>query len=196
MSTDIDKEIEAIGTLIKALGPLDAKARQSVLDYVTRRLEISVSNSKGIASSPEVSALLPGEPPETTHETARQIHIKDLVLKKKPRSAIEMATLVAYYLSHEAPKNERKQTVTTKDIETYFKIADFRLPSKPKFTLPNTKFAGYLDSAGDGEYKLNPVGYNLVVHSMPKSSEEVSRRVHRKTTTKKKHSKKKNNLVE
>src|SRR3989304_4551047 len=157
MSTHIDKEIEAIGTLIKALGPLDAKARQSVLDYGTRRLEISVSNSKGIASSPEVSALLPGEPPETTHETARQIHIKDLVRDKKPRSAIEMATLVAYYLSHKAPQNELKQTVNNKDLETYFKIGDFKLPSQPKFTLANTKGAGYLDTVGGGEYKLNPV---------------------------------------
>jgi hypothetical protein len=97
-----------------------------------------------------------------------------------------MATLVAYYLSHKAPPNERKQSVNNKDIETYFKIGEFKLPSKPRFTLTNTKGAGYLDAVGDGEYKLNPVGYNLVVHSMPKTSERGVRGPQRKKPSKKK----------
>ena len=66
-----------------------------------------------------------------------------------------------------APKTERKDRITTKDIETYFKIAEFPL-TKTQFTLPNAKAAGYLDAVGNGEYKLNAVGHNLVVHSMPR----------------------------
>jgi len=185
MSTDADKEIGAIGPLLKALDPLEPKARQSVLDYVMKRLEIHLPTTQAGALPPDKSLLPPGEPPITTREPIGQVHIKDLVRDKKPRSAIEMATLVTYYLSYKAPQNERKQTVNNKDIDTYFKIADFKLPSQPKFTLPNTKGAGYLDSVGDGEYKLNPVGYNLVVHSMPKTSEQGTHRPRRKKPIKK-----------
>ena len=186
MTTSVDKEIGAIGTLLKALEPLDPKARQSVLDYVMRRLDIPLPTTQGGALPTDTSLLPPGEPPVITHEPTGQVHIEDLVRDKKPRSAIEMATLVAYYLSHKAPQNERKQTISNKDIETYFKIGEFKLPSKPKFTLVNTKGAGYLDAVGDGEYKLNPVGYNLVVHSMPKTSERgASRPKHKKPRKKK-----------
>lgn len=186
MTTNVDKEIGAIGTLLKALEPLDPKARQSVLDYVMRRLDIPLPTTQGGALPTAASLLPPGEPPVITDEPTGQAHIEDLVRDKKPRSAIEMATLVAYYLSHKAPQNERKQTISNKDIETYFKIGEFKLPSKPKFTLVNTKGAGYLDAVGDGEYKLNPVGYNLVVHSMPKTSKRGASRPHRKKPSKKK----------
>lgn len=186
MSTNVDKEIGAIGTLLKALEPLDTKARRSVFDYVMRRLDILLPTAQEGALPPKASLMPPGEPPVITNEPTGQVHIKDLVRDKKPRSAIEMATLVAYYLSHKAPQNERKQTINNKDIETYFKIGEFKLPSQPKFTLVNTKGAGYLDAVGDGEYKLNPVGYNLVVHSMPKTSERGASRSQRKKPSKKK----------
>ena len=86
------------------------------------------------------------------------------------RSANEMATLVAYYLANAVPKANRKDRITAKDIETYFKIAEFPL-TKTQFTLPNAKAAGYLDAFGNGEYKLNAVGHNLVVHSMPRGED-------------------------
>ena len=183
MSIDVEKEIEAIGVLLKALEPLESKARQSVLDYVIRRLDIPLPSTQGGALPPKTS-LPPGEPPLTPREPTDQVHIKDLVSDKKPRSAIEMATLIAYYLSHKAPQKDRTQTVNTKNIETYFKIGGFKLPTKPQFTLANAKKAGYLDSVGDGNFKLNPVGYNLVVHSMPKASEQGARRPQQKNPVK------------
>ena len=187
MPEAIEKEIEAIKTLLTALEPLQPKVRESVIDYVLRRLDIRLRTSMTGSPIVETPPLPPGEPSGKREESPQQMHIMNLVEQKQPRSAIEMATLVAYYLSHMAPQNERKQTITTKDIATYFKIANFKPPAKPQFTLPNTKGAGYLDAVGDGEYKLNPVGYNLVVHSMPKSKGKTSRRraQRKKSTTKK-----------
>ncbi len=77
-----------------------------------------------------------------------------------------MAALVAYYVSELAPEADRKKEITKPDIERYFKAAGFNLPADASFTLVNAKNAGYLESAGPGKYKLNPVGYNLVVHRM------------------------------
>jgi hypothetical protein len=184
MSIDVEKEIEAIGTLLKALGPLEPKARQSVLDYVIRRLDIPLPSTQ-VGAIPSKTSLPPSETPLIPRDLTEQVHIKDLVGEKKPSSAIEMATLIAYYLSHKAPQKDRKQTINTKDLEMYFKIGGFKLPTKPQFTLTNTKKAGYLESVGDGEYKLNPVGYNLVVHSMPKTSEQGTRRIQHKKLIKK-----------
>jgi hypothetical protein len=59
-----------------------------------------------------------------------------------------------------------------------FKSAVFKLPADASFTLVNAKNAGYLDSIGGGQYKLNPVGYNLVAHRM--GSDEKKKKPHGK----------------
>lgn len=184
MTKNIDQEIEAIRTLLATLEPLGPTVRESVLDYVLRRLDIKLSKPEKVTVDDEIITDTGTSLPEEESMEPKYVHIAQLKEQKQPRSAIEMATLVAYYLSHKALLNERKNTITTKDIETYFKIAEFKLPTKPKFTLPNTKIAGYIDAVGDGEYKLNPVGYNLVVHSMPKSKKKASTKTFRRATKK------------
>jgi hypothetical protein len=81
-----------------------------------------------------------------------------------------MACLVAYYLQEHAPDSERKQAITTADIDKYFKQAGFKLPQRSQQLLPDAKAAGYFDSVGRGEYKMNAVGYNLIVHNLPAKS--------------------------
>ena len=55
------------------------------------------------------------------------VHIKVLKEQKKPRSANEMAALVAYFLANTAPAAERKNRITTKDIKMISKSQSFRL---------------------------------------------------------------------
>jgi hypothetical protein len=168
MAEHIDKEIEAIKAVLHALEPLPAEVRANVLGYVLQRLQIVLAPSTQ-ASSSDASGATTGAAGTGGEQQALPNHIKALKEQKKPRSANEMAALVAYFLANAAPTAERKDKLTAKDIETYFKIAEFPL-TKTQFTLPNAKAAGYLDAVGDGEYKLNAVGHNLVVHSMPRST--------------------------
>jgi hypothetical protein len=167
MADPVDQEVEGIRAVLAALTPLSQAARSSVLEYVSKRLGVAVpslsdrDDAQPIASKGE-------HPPAPSGQTP--VHIKALKEEKKPRSANEMAALVAYYLSNVAPPEQRKKTVNQKDIETFFKIAEFPLPREMRVTLANAKTAGYFDAAGDGEYKLNAVGHNLVVHSMPRGS--------------------------
>ena len=166
MADPIDQEVEAIRGILSALSPLSEQARTSVLDYVTKRLGLP---TRPRDSDPSVTQGI--DPPVLTEahtSSSAHIHIKTLKEQKKPRSANEMAALVAYYLSSLAPPDKRKNTVNQKDIETYFKIAEFPLPNQIRVTLANAKTAGYFDASGSGEYKLNAVGHNLVVHSMPR----------------------------
>lgn len=169
MPEQIDQEIEAIKSVLSALSPLSDKARISVMDYVSKRLNLPTAGTSSISPlPPPAEQLSTADKPAGVHQP--EIHILELKEQKSPRSANEMAALVAYYLGNIAPQDERKSTVNQKDIETYFKIGKFPLPSRVDMTLVNAKTSGYFDSLSDGEYKLNAVGYNLVEHSMPRAS--------------------------
>ena len=181
MAKHIDKEIEAIKAVLDALEPLTSEARVSVLDYAIKCLQIDLEPVQKSDASRTWPAS--ADPPPIKAKTAADlqtvpVHIKDLKEKKKPRSANEMAALVGYYLANEAVPTDRKENISEKNINTYFKIAEFPLPEKSRFTLSNAKAAGYLDAIGNGEYKLNAVGHNLIVHSMPrgKGGKAVPRR--------------------
>jgi hypothetical protein len=158
----VDSELKAISTIVDALRPLSEKECQRVLEYVAGRF--------GIPSLQQMTSL-PRPQPGATAQGSQQapIHISDIrSLKeaKTPKSANEMAALVAYYVSELAPADQRTKQINKADIERYFKSAGFRLPADAGFTLVNAKNAGYLDTVGAGQYTLNPVGYNLVVHRM------------------------------
>ncbi|MGZ5230960.1 MAG: hypothetical protein ACXWC3_13090, partial [Burkholderiales bacterium] len=154
---------------------LDPAARGRVLDYVFTRLSI-----KGPAVGPEqlVTDAEGGAKP-----IAREVpphhpvtDIRTFTEQKNPRSANEMAAVVAYFLQYEAPEHERKETVTKSDVEKYFHLAKFKMPGDATFTLVNSKNAGYLDQRGRGQYALNPVGYNLVMHKLGSAVRPAARR--------------------
>ncbi len=170
MTDQVDQEVEAIKAVLTALSPLSEKARASVLDYVVKRLDLppllgTTAGGSGGQRSADNAV------PQHDAGTGAPQHIKDLKVLKLPRSANEMAAVVAYYLANLAPIADRKKTINQRDAETYFKIAEFPLPKQPRVLLPNAKAAGYFDSAGEGEYKLNAVGHNLVAHAMPRGGE-------------------------
>lgn len=158
-----DRELAAIGSILSALEGLDGESIQRVLDYVFGRLSISAPRHVTAATAgPSLVASAESIP-------HRRISIRDLKEEKKPESSNQMAALVAYYLSEIADKTEWKDTVNTADLERYFKQANFKLPKSLPSTLPNAAAAGYFDAAGNGFYRLNPVGYNLVAHGLPRA---------------------------
>src|SRR6266568_5443122 len=158
-----DRELSAIITIVAALKPLREDEVRSVLEYVLRRF--------GAMPLPVHSATQPASTTQSappTHSGLGAIQdIRSLREKKAPKSANEMAALVAYYVSELAPPSERKPEINKTDIERYFKSAGFKLTAHAGQTLVNARNAGYLDGGSDsGYYKLNPVGYNLVVHRL------------------------------
>jgi hypothetical protein len=171
MAADIEQETEAIKTVLNALEPLPPEIRAHVLGYVFTRLNIALPAVQPTEKSNTLARSLAVTEKPAERQSQTPAHIKELKEQKKPNSASEMAALVAYYLANLAPASDRKDRINTKLIETYFKIAEFPLPTKTQFTLPNAKGAGYLDAVGNGEYKLNAVGHNLVVHSLPRGAD-------------------------
>lgn len=161
-------EIDALQTVLSALAPLEEQVRVRVIRYAQERFGVSPGGRPASTVSP---------PPTAPTAQTSQIHtpvplvtdVRTLKEQKQPSTAVEMAAILAYYLAELAPEGERKQSITVADINKYFKQADYPLPSSPRVTLHQAKNSGYLDSASRGQYKLNPVGHNLVAHGLPRA---------------------------
>jgi hypothetical protein len=183
--SESDPEIAALATLIKILEPLTNEQRVRVLGFVFHKLNIRMSDSRerqighdfDLASA--LGTQLDGKP---THAEgpAAATDIRSLKETKKPRTANEMAALVAYYLEHVASGDERRSFITAEDIKTYFNQAGFPLPTAPAaMTLTHAKNAGYLTARDRGQYRLNPVGYNLIAYKLPVDGFEERKSVSR-----------------
>lgn len=178
-----DKEISAMNEIIASLNNLDDGQRQRVMKYVLERFGVPIVNQ---SNPPVVSQTL--QPAQSiagieNNSISKVIDIRTFKEDKSPRSAIQMAVLVAFYLQEIASSEEKKTTIDTGDIEKYFKQANYKLPSGKNGaadTLTNAKKAGYLEVADRGTYKLNPVGYNLIAHSLPNGDSEP-RKTRKKT---------------
>jgi hypothetical protein len=184
-----DAELKAINAMVAALGPLKDEQRLRAIEYVLRRFNAVTLQAPPVASSSIGYGSIAAPPAPSSSGTPSITDIRTLKEQKGPKTANEMATLVAYYVSELAPPTDRRAEISTADVERYFKMAGFKLPADARFTLVNARNAGYLDSAGNGQYKLNPVGYNLVVHRMGKADEGRSEARRRPRATRKKGAK-------
>ena len=187
--SEIKNELKAIETITEVLRPLDNTVQQRILQYAMQHLGSQVEQAN---QSPPILAENKGTKAEQPIEQV--VDIRTLRDQKQPNSDMEMAAIAAYYINELAPEEERKDAIGTADIKKYFKQAGHPLPKGPQFTLVNAKAAGYFESAGHGKYKLNPVGYNLVAHGLPRAKGErtpISPRKKRKNKKKVKSPKKK-----
>lgn len=174
MSADTGKQTlgKAIDEVVAALQGLDTAARLIAIRAAAGHLAIpiqSLDSSTAQAPSPPAGVGTGVASVQHTQQAPdRVVDIRSFKEAKQPASAREMACVVAYYLDAVAPAAERKQEITTVDLEKYYKQAGYPLPKKLGQVLIDAKAAGYFDATDRGTYRLNAVGHNLVVHSMPR----------------------------
>ena len=184
---DIESELQAVKAITSQLNPLDNDARGRVLDYVFKYL--GFPSGASLHTTKQESGATPSIPKRanslTASESLRVSDIRALKEEKSPRSANEMAAIVAFYLSELVPLEERASSIGVADIQKYFKQAGYPLPKKPSNTLSNAASAGYFDSVGHNQYRLNPVGHNLVAHNLPATTGTSPSRVKRNIAAKK-----------
>ena len=133
MKKGTEAELNAIRATLDALGPLDAAARKRVVEYVFDALNL-VAPATTAAVPPAGSLKITGKP-QIVEVRRTPTDIRSLAEEKAPRTAIEMAAVVGYYLAEAAPERERKDTITATDIRKYFKQAPYRLPRDARMTL-------------------------------------------------------------
>jgi len=114
---EIDQEIRAIETIVAAMTSLDAQAQTRVLRYVFNRLGLSPMSVGGSLSLRPTNRVQTYRSLADTYravaegtESASQAprDVRSLRGEKQPRSAVEMAALVAYYLSELAPQRNAR----------------------------------------------------------------------------------------
>ena len=159
---------QAIDQIIHALSSLDDASRVTAVRAACEHLKIKPPEGSAVPPAKSSSTLTGDSAGAGLPPAPRDI--KELKEQKNPSSANEMAAVVAFYLSEIATGDKRKTEVDLSDMVKYFEQANFPLPKKPQFLLTNAKNAGYFDSAERGKLKLNPVGYNLVAHNLPRST--------------------------
>jgi hypothetical protein len=96
----------------------------------------------------------------------RSVDARTLFAEKAPSTQKEALAVAAYYLAELAPEEMRSPTIDAKNAQEVFRHAKWKLPKVMRQLLIDASKAGYLDRVGPGEYKLNPVGFNLVEHSL------------------------------
>ena len=186
MPEESEADVRAISTLMSALKPLDAEARVHVVEFVLRRLGISLGG--GAAAQPN---RISTSDVRRVHDTTAvpgdvgTVDIRSFAGEKDPKTVNEKVAVIGYYLAHVAPHSERHDYLVSDDIKTFFIQAGFQLPTGPaNMTLANAKNAGYLNALDRGQYKLNSVGYNLVAHKLPGGEVRAKKRKTTKKSTK------------
>ena len=155
---------EAIDKVVEALAGLEPSVAMNAIRAATEHLGLR-------AVEPATDTAVTNAAKATKDESAAEAgsDIRTLREAKQPKTAQEMACIVAYYLKLVAPKDERKLSIDATDIETYFTQANFEVPKRTAQLLVDAKASGYFDSADKGKYKLNAVGQNLVTHRLPRA---------------------------
>jgi hypothetical protein len=182
--------VQAIQTLLNVLGPLTPETRANVLDFVFKALKISLPSPVAQANPTTAFTIYPDIPASLVPSPQMGTDLRTLTDQKKPTSANQMVAIVGYYLAHLAPAAERRDYIVPEDVKKYFLQGNFPLTANPGQTLVNAKNAGYLDAAGSGQYRLNPVGHNLVAHKMPRGEGDGTPRKKAKKGAKKKKARK------
>jgi hypothetical protein len=172
MSSDSKLSLgQAIDEMTKALKGMDDSSKSIAIKAVCELFSIAIDSTplqQKENKQQSETGRQEESPAKDRNSGMSQVDIRSLREQKAPSSAVEMACIIAYYLENHAPQNERRNIISSADISKYFRQAPYPLPKHTAQVLVDAKFAGYFDSVSHGKYRLNPVGHNLVVHSLPR----------------------------
>lgn len=120
---------------------------------------------------PPRSAVQPHEPvaqrAQGQDNAVHSTNIRSFTEMKDPKSDRQFTAVVAYFYQFEAKPDERRDTIDSDVMKEAARLANWPQVARWSMTLTNAKNAGYLDAAGNGQFKLSSVGENLVAITLP-----------------------------
>ncbi len=155
---------DAAKVIVDTLRKLDKASQTLAMRFAAETLGLQAAPPQQ-QHSPQLPSALPIAPPASS--VIHSSDIKQFATAKAPKSDQQFAAVVAYFFRFEAPEPHRKDTIDANTLIEAARLAGRRRPSKAISTLNNAKTAGYLDSAGHGEFRINSVGENLVAMALP-----------------------------
>lgn len=154
---------DAAKSIVEALKGLDKPSQSLAIRFASETLGLSALGMPPPSSVANTSQVPQPELRGATHST----DIKQFTAAKEPKSDQQFAAVAAYFYRFEAPEPDRKDAIDANTLKEAARLSGRRQAKNWTFTLTNAKNAGYLDSAGSGQYRINSVGENLVAIALP-----------------------------
>ena len=182
-------EVEAIKTVSSALESLEKDAQARVLMWASARFGVATpisdpvlppnlkAHDGHVPSKPIATAA--SSPKGKSGKKAKTIISMDKTLNlspsgkesavtfsaaKAPSNVMEKCVVAVYYLRDII----ELEKVSTQGVFTFFKTAQWPVPTDLKNTLQQAGTKGWLDTADSEDIKLTSLGENLVEHNLPK----------------------------
>lgn len=162
MATNTPDEFDILRNIVEQLKDLSAEDQERVIKWACEKLGIKEP------TAPATHPVIPGAPVAVSASQqlmATTTNIRSFIEEKNPQSDMHFAVVVTYFYRFLAP--EKKEAIDSDDLQEATRLADRARLTKPSKTLSNAVFAGLLDSAGRGLWKINTVGENLVAIVLP-----------------------------
>lgn len=167
MAGDLD-DLEALKTIVSALSPFERPDQERILRWTREKLGLVEAPA---APRPPATPVVPNPPSPPPGGSGKDI--KTFIAEKKPASDNQFAAAVAYYYAFEAPEAERRDSITSGDLQEATRLTGRARLNRPADTIQNAVKGGLLDkAAGRGAYSINTVGENLVAISLPQAGGE------------------------
>lgn len=167
-------DLDAVRTIVETLKNFKPEEQQRILRWAVEKagLPSSIAPASLTGSSAPASPAGPLVPsshaPATAPSTNGAVDIKSFIDHKQPRSDVQFAATVAYYLRFEAPPAERKESIDKDDLQEACRKAKRDRLKNPYQTLVNAHTLGLLDKGSEkATFVLNTVGENLVAMTLP-----------------------------
>lgn len=184
--TDQKKDFyDVLRDIVELLKPLQKDEQIKAVRWACEQLEINITNSGNLPNMlPKTSQIISSSLNQQNIQQNAPKNIKTFIDEKKPIADNHLAAAIAYYYQFEA--TEKKESISKNDlVEAARQIGQGGRFKRPDQTLVNATSAGYLDNVSRGLYKLNSVGENFVVMSLPTTENTNSIAKKRKKKAKK-----------
>jgi hypothetical protein len=169
VAKDKPDDYEAVRTIVAALESFDAKDQERILRWAREKLGLAAAAPSGLINPETRPQLEPasGAAPAAV-VPAKVTDVKSFIDIKKPQSDSQFVAAVAYYYRFEAPEPQRKDSISSADLQEACRKAGRERFNRPAQTLGNAHNQGFMDKGTErGTYVLNTVGENLVAMALP-----------------------------
>lgn len=156
--------LDAAQKIVAELTGMTSEHQSLAVKFAVETLGLQLPAVLSPAAAPPVHSPPPPHGPTSTEHST---DIRSFTAMKAPKSDQQFTAVVAYFYQFEAKPDNRKEEIDKDIMKEAARLAGRPQVERWNMTLTNAKNAGYLDTAGDGKFKLSSVGENLVAITLP-----------------------------